>query len=64
MKENSKSFNDYTLTNSSSTDSFSMDMARNLRNECDNNIGKMRNTLYQEIDRVRAEINESFARKN
>lgn len=47
MKENNKSFPDYTLTNSSSTDSFSIDMARNLRNECDNNIGKLRNTLYQ-----------------
>lgn len=58
-----KSFADYSL-NSTSSDSFSLDMARNLRTECDSNIGKLRNTLYQEIDRVRAEINEGYARKN
>ena len=63
LKSN-RAFTDYSLNSTSNSDTFSLDMARNLRNECDNNLGKLRNTLYQEIDRVRAEISEGFARKN
>lgn len=47
MGKDNKSFSDYSLNNNTGSDSFSLDMARNLRNECDNNIGKIRNTLYQ-----------------
>ena len=52
-----KSFGGYSMSTSSSTDSFSMDIARNLREEWSNDFSKFKGTLYQEIDRIRAEVN-------
>lgn len=42
-----KSFSSYNLSTSPSTDSFSMDIARGLRNDCDNNLSKLRTSMYQ-----------------